>query len=209
MFLHDVTMVLLRRVFVLCRQDISLPLTSEHSSCDSRSQRMFRIPCSDLPTKYLRCFRTRDVAEGLVALAPPDFSIRADLELAPTDRPSTSFFEKRTATVLSLLVCHARDLRFSRGLFVPMSLDSHCSSGEHHAFFDRRAMKARTARGSNRTYLPSLIRGRRSEREWSRERVCSYTQLAGTFRSLATSCTVSRSSKSVVESTVFGETLML
>src|SRR5213594_2322455 len=61
-------------------------------------------------------------------------------------------------------------------------------------------MNARSARASKRTYLPTLMYGRRSDRGVPRDRVCSYTQLLLTLSSAATSSTVRSSCRSASSS---------
>ena len=119
--LHDVLVILLRRVFVLRWQHVDFPLLRQRRECHAGSRRaVAAAELGHFPPEDLTSLRAGDVAERLVTQPLLDRAVWSNLSLPPADRPPPSFLEQRTATVLSFPASHTRTNLSSRWLFVPL-----------------------------------------------------------------------------------------
>src|SRR5262245_35881583 len=119
--LHDVSVILLRRSLVLRRQHVDLPLLRQRQKRHAGSRRAVAAAgLGHLPPEDLTGLRAGDVAERFVTQSFLDPAIRSNLQLPPPDCPPPSFFEQRTAAVLSFPSSHTRTILSSRWLFVPL-----------------------------------------------------------------------------------------
>jgi hypothetical protein len=85
---HDVLMILLRRVLVLRRQHVDLPLLRQRPKRHAGSRRAVAVAgLGHFPPEDLTSFRAGNVAERFVTQPLSDRAVRSNLELPPANRP--------------------------------------------------------------------------------------------------------------------------